>query len=271
VTTDSADGELRDRVERWVETSGFALELRVARAITLAGEHGASVNLSVPYFDNQSQKWREADVVASVRDRQHPDVMVQLVVECKSSKEKPWVIFTDRRRYIGDDEAYSRQIKSGGRAERVRHVWANARGSIPWPTTGAGYSIAEALRQKATGEEDTQNVPYRAVRQVVNAAINLRPQIKFHAGDFVLLTLPVVVTGARLFECALDDVGNVSVLEATGMTVYVKPDLHPDHPYFSQDPAGGRAAVLVHVVQEDYFRDTWLPDLVRVLAAMADR
>jgi hypothetical protein len=79
----------REQVLKWLNETGFPLEMTAASAFRQAG---FEVQQSATYVDLQSEKGREIDVLAS-----DPDLIgfidLSVVVECKSST-KPWVVLT---------------------------------------------------------------------------------------------------------------------------------------------------------------------------------
>jgi hypothetical protein len=89
----AAGAGLEDGVRRWLDTSGRALELRVARQFRRLGN--AAVEQSRAYNDVQTAKQREPDVVARFEWTGLNSVPCSLAVavECKSSKGNPWVAF----------------------------------------------------------------------------------------------------------------------------------------------------------------------------------
>lgn len=234
--------ELADKVSQWVETAGFALELRVARLF--AQTPGTIlVQLAQPYFDKRGARWRETDVVAYCQKRE--PYRAQLIVECKAGGGKPWVVFTDRHTaYVRDDVAYDRILRTGTSDQMAHTAWRSARGTGVLPTAAAGYGIAEAdignkHADRDKDDPDQPKVPYRAVMQAVDAALALHSEApSAPSGDWSQFAVPVVVTGARLFEVGLAENGSVQVIETQASSLLVQP---------RADSVG---QLLVHVVTE---------------------
>jgi hypothetical protein len=89
--TDESPG-INQRVSEWLATQGYPLELSVAKAFRA---ERFRVMQAEYYTDPESQSAREIDVVASMDARQSDYLFrVSFVVECKMSREKPWVLFT---------------------------------------------------------------------------------------------------------------------------------------------------------------------------------
>jgi hypothetical protein len=89
----SDDAEQLDKkVREWLEHEGYPLEFRVAKKFQ---ENGFAIRQGSYVKDPNSDAPREIDVVA-FRDghsKQHL-LRVKHIVECKWSKDKPWVVFT---------------------------------------------------------------------------------------------------------------------------------------------------------------------------------
>lgn len=88
-----SDGDSAARVRSWIEQSGRALELRVARALRVAGS--TQVQIAHHYRDAVTSNLREADVIAcfSWTGLNGTECTITLSVECKSSSQYPWVGF----------------------------------------------------------------------------------------------------------------------------------------------------------------------------------
>jgi hypothetical protein len=82
-------------VQRWVNESGFDLELDTARAFIAAG---FQVEQSSFFEDSESGDVREVDLIA---EDPEPDyfgaLQIMFVVECKASRKGPWVMFASSR------------------------------------------------------------------------------------------------------------------------------------------------------------------------------
>lgn len=89
--------ELRNKVSEWLTKNEYPLEMLVAQRLHRAG---FGVVQSEYYEDPESGKWRETDVIAYEHHRGNTcRAVFSLVVECKSGKDKPWVLFTARDPY----------------------------------------------------------------------------------------------------------------------------------------------------------------------------
>src|SRR5690349_14780436 len=82
--------ETSAKILEWMRRTGYPLELEVGRRFQAAAWH---VNYSRWYRDKSTEKARELDVQALVGavDGSRASVFLSLCMECKSTKEKPWV------------------------------------------------------------------------------------------------------------------------------------------------------------------------------------
>ncbi len=107
--TDSSDN-LEQRVEKWINTEGYPLEFRTARALRQAG-----FRVRQGYYtrDDSNETPREIDVYAST-DLRIDDLLlrVSLVIECKYVFEKPWIIFTSSSSRIAPSACMAQTISS---------------------------------------------------------------------------------------------------------------------------------------------------------------
>jgi len=83
--------DLASRIRSWLGEQGYPLELRVAHAFQSAG---FEVSSSEYYNDPDEGKPREIDVIASMSAFVCGiSIQIAFMIECKSSKKKPWVLF----------------------------------------------------------------------------------------------------------------------------------------------------------------------------------
>ena len=87
---------LDEKVKRWVEKEGYPLEFSTAHKFK---KRRFSVEQS--YFaKDENGKAREVDVLATANvPIGRSFLRIKHVVECKWSKDKPWVLFKDEKRF----------------------------------------------------------------------------------------------------------------------------------------------------------------------------
>jgi hypothetical protein len=91
----SKEAELINRLKQDVQKAGLPTEIQVTAMLE---EYGWQVINQPPYLDSDDQRTRTIDMWASkhfmLPSKIEPDMLiVWLVVECKSSQEKPWLFY----------------------------------------------------------------------------------------------------------------------------------------------------------------------------------
>lgn len=226
---------LEQKITSWLETQGYPLEMHVAKAFQGAG---ARVIQSEYYVDGTSAEPREVDVVASWQD-EIDDILVRviLVIECKTSKDKPWVLFVSEKARLAPSARVSQRAASRlGRAallkiSRKKAVQGLSLFQLP---NHPGYSLTQAF----TSGHD---VCYAAATAAANATAALAAETdsqRTRLGRFDILEVifPVVVTEARLFAASLEEDSALSVQEEkSGVLLW-------------RNPLVGRPHTIIHVV-----------------------
>lgn len=200
-------------VRRWLDTSGRALELRVARVLKA---QGAAVQPSMTYTDDVSRLQRELDVLARFgwTGQERTPCSITVAVECKSSTKSPWVAFYDRAATrLGDLENWF-SFHHGpftGITAPLAELW------IGRPPLDEVFVATHTV-----GAHAKDNPADNAVRQVLAAADALKTdyidtQVADRRG---LLVLPLIVTDAPLIACRLDKSGEVALERVTHFHVW---------------------------------------------------
>lgn len=197
--------DLRTRVDDWLAKSGYPLEMLIARSLQGAG---FGVVQSEYYEDPESGKWREIDVIAYEHHRGKTcRAIFSLVVECKSGKDKPWVLFTSTDPYPEALSVSRRATTEAGRSvlnvlalnERIRRSPLFALPPRP------GYGLTVALR-----DSGAQDVAYDALQSVGKAALGIVTRHSNVQTENILpFAWPVIVIGAPLFESYLEADGTL--------------------------------------------------------------
>jgi len=209
--------DLNSSILGWLETSGRALELRVARTLQQIGQ--ADVQPAFNYQDTVSGQARESDVVARFAWTGMDNVActITVAVECKSSTKHSWVAFlTDapvQSRPNLEEWAVFAHGPFVGVTEPLASRWA---GQPPFETSPAASHVV------AAHTADGKNPAGDAVRQALSCAAAIRQDyILNQATQRVgLVCLAAVVTAAPLFTCRLDATGSVILDEVEGFDVW---------------------------------------------------
>jgi hypothetical protein len=183
----------REQVLKWLNETGFPLEMAAASAFRQAG---FEVQQSATYVDPQSEKGREIDVLAS-----DPDLIgfidLSVVVECKSST-KPWVVLTSNDALA----AYQRLRTCAVMPERT--YTALSRGKIDDLKVdqylhGAG-KCGYGFRQAFSKDVDPG---YGAAMNVVSACKGITSVVPAAGWPTLAASIPIIVVDCPLFECQL--------------------------------------------------------------------
>lgn len=84
---------LKDRVATWLSEHGYPLEMKDARTLK---QDGFGVVQSEYFDDPETGEPRETDVVAYEQSvGSNRQTIFALIAECKSGRDKPWVLFTE--------------------------------------------------------------------------------------------------------------------------------------------------------------------------------
>ena len=189
---------LEVEVKNWLESQGYPLEMKVASEFQ---KSGFDIQQSFYYMDPDTNKFREIDVIAT-KGLYTGKVFahIRFIIECKTSKRKPWVVFTRKNKII-DYEYYDWYCTSKMGWDYVLH--ASIEGLFDGIETTfhkratIGYGITQAF---TTGEDIT----YKALNTVRNCAIAYAKCANNHKLDMVEIIVPVVVFEGELFEAHLD-------------------------------------------------------------------
>ncbi|NEM05174.1 hypothetical protein [Geodermatophilus normandii] len=199
---------LQEKLRGWLESSGRALELRVARTLQRVGE--AVVRPSIHYVDTVTGTPRESDVVAHFRwsGPQGTPCSITMAVECKSGTKYPWVAF-----YTDDSATHVPSLKEwaiiahgpfNGVIAPIEKLW---RGHSPFVPNPVATHVVSAM-----GKDD-HNPAGDAVRQVLSCTSALKQEYlnTQSTSPRGVVLLAAVVTSAPLFKCRLAGDGSIQL------------------------------------------------------------
>jgi hypothetical protein len=215
----SEHADLKTAVQNWLEKSGYPFEMEVANAFR---EADFGVSQAVFYADPETKQQREIDVVASdsvALIKAGHTVYLRFVVECKTSHDKPWVMFTSRSRAAtrgGTSNMGMYSLMGRAKGLTVRAILSRDRAFDSLPL----FDVANDLRPaygmvQALGKSDGFDASYSAQMQAVKAAIaildddkRVRPlRLRFRP-ESATMVCPVIVLDGPLFLARLNETGN---------------------------------------------------------------
>ncbi|MFB8282768.1 hypothetical protein [Nocardia colli] len=192
------------------------------------------------YTDVETGQQRETDVCASVSSiesegmRGGPAMWGHLVIECKSARDKPWILFTEEQHSTSEwDRRFTDQRFAlpdpGWLLFTTSPFWDGG----PVPLVNGyrpfGHTLVRAL---GTGNDD---VAYGAVRSVAKAAAGVRIQFRQEAEVLNVkaraIVFPVLLIDAPLFQCELDEDGQERLTRIDRGTLVWRYQLASDLPH----------------------------------------
>lgn len=233
-------GDLHHRLETWLESQGYPLEMTVAAELQRAQFR---VFQSEYYTDPESGDFREIDLVA-YRQREVNGILVRvtLTIECKLSRDKPWVLFTSLGPRLSERASVAQRaasllgrllLRELGSKEEIQQLPLFQEGNR------SGYGITQGF---TTGTD----VTFAAIMSAAKAA-DARAREASEAsdtqGDFAEIVFPVIVVDGILFEYFLTATSE-RVLSEIGAGILVW-----------RNPVVGVPHTIIHVVTRDALQD----------------
>ena len=242
---------IEEKLRTWLASQGYPLELMVARHFQRTG---ALVVQSDYYSDPVTQESREIDVVASWHDDiDRIFVRVSVLVECKASRDKPWLLFSSPETRLAAPARVAQRAGSQLARLALREIAKNnevqALPMFQVPDCPA-YGVRQGFAEKV-------DVCFAAISGVAAAAAahsKLPDSQNSLLGrlDLLEIILPVVVTDARLFSVLLDAEGELEINERdSGVLLW-------------RNPVVGLPHTIVHVV-----RSSSLPTFCEMISKSA--
>jgi hypothetical protein len=233
----SSNKPIETRLNEWINSQGYPLEMRVARRFQDAA---FVAGVSEFFKDPETGEVREIDVMA-VQSESLTDIdaRVTFVVECKSSRDHPWVFFVSGPKaatHIHTHVVFTLASKLGRRLLNVVKRREGIEAKLPLFTMP--IRPAYGATQAFTSGKD---VVFEAAMSVLKAATARVTEVDQASDDWPAaeIIIPVIATDARLFEYYLDLEGK-SVLTEISAALLVW-----------RNPSLGRYISLVFVVRED--------------------
>ncbi len=121
--------DLKVKVADWLKKEGYPLEMKVA---DIFRRNGFGVDQSSYFIDPETGKMREMDVIATAIDKYTSNINISWVIECKSSKKYPWILFTSKHAAEGYNDLFTCCLNSSfTRKIFLEKKWC-PKLNIPW-------------------------------------------------------------------------------------------------------------------------------------------
>ncbi|MFO7534091.1 MAG: hypothetical protein R6X19_00135 [Kiritimatiellia bacterium] len=209
--------DLKDKTLKWVQTQGYPLEYYVTDAFRNAGFQ----TIQGFYVDgDKGGEPREIDVLAHVDLPVGKETVIRIesLVECKWSKDKPWVVFYGKRQPWASARITQQFASKAGQAM----LWVNAGNKKI-----QGLDLFSVLEKSGFGgrqvvfkkedSEDNKDLFYKIVSAVTIKSVKLRDfynkaeNFIKNEFPFVAIVFPVIVIDGPLFAMHCDDSGELAL------------------------------------------------------------
>jgi len=212
--------DLPSKVRDWLQQEGYPFEMRVAQAFAKAGFR---IQQSDYYDDPQTGVPREVDVVARIQSSVKSDLIfrVLFLVECKSSLDRPWLLFCSTKQGdLANPGRVAQRISSNAGAH-VLFGLSHDKDVQNLALFRLRAPIGYGLKQSFAKDKKEKDIAYAAMCSVGNAAkAGAMQWIKHpHEPRIVELIFPVIAIDGRLFRCWLDEANVLSVGEVASGTL----------------------------------------------------
>jgi len=237
---------IEKKISDWLVNTGFPLEMEVA---TILRKRGLSVFQADYYLDPKSNEYREIDVVATidyfVAPKEGHLLRFEILCECKTSRDKPWLFFVDDSA-MPQDRLLMFNRAGNQFATRLLNKAANHSAGNPPPLFAFERPPAYGVTQGFGKKQNDLDTGYAALMQVANAtrvrAENSALAFKDVEGSLnAEAFIAVVVVDGQLFDVTLGEDWSPSVNAVERQVVMWR------------NPVGGQPLTIIHVVRKDRF------------------
>lgn len=200
------ENKLVDNIKSWLEKEGYPLEFKTANIFK---KYKFSTQQS--YFTrNEKNEPREIDVLATKNIQIGKKYLrIEHIVECKWSKDKPWILFkADETNQFAPSALIAQLIASD---EGNALTWLNAgRKELHSLSLFQGKGFTFSGRQAFTKGQD---LFYSSVQGVISKCLDItRFYNKYEHESFEellpVVTFPIIIVDGDIFEAEYDNISN---------------------------------------------------------------
>jgi hypothetical protein len=200
-----SEPQIIKKIRDWLLHQGYPLEFRVAAAFQSAG---ITARQGFYVREKNTNSVRELDVVARIRSRSKGiSVSVNILVECKWSGDKPWIVFTTPRTKMSPSACIAQTIGSHF-GEAMMHCLAAQKRLHDFETFTSCDRNGFGGRRAFSNEGDQDHF-YSAVQSIVSKSLasvaDDDETLKSNKlpGE-AAIAFPMIVIEGELFEAFLD-------------------------------------------------------------------
>ncbi|MGK3981490.1 hypothetical protein WME99_00525 [Sorangium sp. So ce136] len=193
---------LEEKLVEWMKSQGYPLEMAVARAFQ---RKNFLIIRSEYYLDPDTHTARETDVVASVQE-EVGDVFIRLsfVLECKTSLDKPWLLFSDEMGLADPARVAQRAASTTGASFLYSLATDHRVSELPLfqIDSPASYGFTQAF---TSGQDRAYEAALSAAKAVAALTHHADLQEERTGEPYALVAFPVIVLRGGLFTARLCD------------------------------------------------------------------
>ena len=196
------------KISDWIKDQGYPLEMYCENILSAKG---FTVVQSLHYEDDETKKYREIDILATIY-KTHNDATFNfsIVVECKLSKDKPWLLFARKPHKDRKEEILSNAFTTyNGKELMNRSVEFGKFSLLKFNNEMVGFNLTQCF---TTGKD----IPYQAIMGTINACEHLVKKSNNSMKKFCNFYFPVVVIDGELYKCYTNTDNDLSI-ESTEM------------------------------------------------------
>lgn len=198
---------MEKKIREWLQSQGYPLEMRVAR---LFRAQGFRIVQSEFYEDTETGTQRETDLTARIDYKfDGVNARIEFVVECKSTPDKPWILFTGGRGLANLARVAQRAASKLGTKALMR--LCQRKDIQDLPQFQMHKHSAYGLTQAFTTGNDITYAAATSVSKATAAVIKEADMYTSFGYPLCLIVFPLIVIDAELVETYLKDHGEVAV------------------------------------------------------------
>lgn len=206
--------EKEKNIKKWILKNGYPFEMKVAN---LFKKHGFNVSQSILYKDNDTNKYREVDIIVHT-NREVNGVWFNLtyVIECKKTTDKPWIVFKNKDLFNLQSNRYK---NFGSRNAEIlfskikQKTESNKNLEFIFPSIiDSGYNIVTAFK-------DSKDLAYSATNGLLSACEYLVNRSNHSALQFCNMYIPIIAIEGELYESYLNTDGDLTIDNVDNSTI----------------------------------------------------
>jgi hypothetical protein len=210
--------EMEEKIKKWLNQGGLPLEMKFAHNLQ---QEGFDVAQSVYYRDNETNKFRETDIIAS-NYRKINEVWTHLtfVIECKKTVDKPWLVLKNDNllNHLNDELPIFGSKQTESFLEEL-YTSPNYKSDLIFKNRRSiGYSLQTALL--GNGKDRA----YEAVSSVTKACEYLSQNLSVRENTGSIY-MPVILIEGSLFEAKILN-NDINVKQSKSSEVLIARSFH---------------------------------------------